>query len=89
MDTQVNTPELFVDEQAQQWQQLQDAIQTLETEQQQNCLANANQIRQVMLASPWCLQNWMVTPEEAPLFQCVPSPANPSNIYVFDEPSSL
>ena len=63
MDTQVNTPELFVDEQAQQWQQLQDAIQTLETEKQQNCLANANQIRQVMLASPWCLQNWMVTPK--------------------------
>ena len=63
MDTQVNTPELFVDEQAQQWQQLQDAIQTLETEQQQNCLANENPIRQVMLASPWCLQNWMVTPK--------------------------
>lgn len=62
MDTQVSAPDLFVDEQLQQWQQLQAAVATLESGRLQECLANEDQIRQVVLASPWCLQNWLVSP---------------------------
>ena len=63
MDTQVSAPDLFVDEQLQQWQQLQAAVATLESGRLQECLANEDQIRQVVLASPWCLQNWLVSPK--------------------------
>ena len=63
MDTQVPTPELFVDEQAQQWLQLQAAAATLDSDQLQSWLASEDQIRRVILASPWCLQNWLVAPK--------------------------
>ncbi|MDP6969394.1 MAG: bifunctional [glutamate--ammonia ligase]-adenylyl-L-tyrosine phosphorylase/[glutamate--ammonia-ligase] adenylyltransferase [Gammaproteobacteria bacterium] len=60
----IKVPDLLVVEEQQLWARLGDVVCQYDDQHWQLCLLQEGDIRQVMLASPWCVQNWLVAPQQ-------------------------
>ena len=54
----VQVPALLNTEEQQMWARLTDVVVQSDQQHWQACLPYTEAIKKVMLASPWCLQNW-------------------------------
>ena len=59
---QVKVPTLLNSEEQQMWVRLTGVLSEYDQQHWQACLPYKDAITKVMLASPWCLQNWLVEP---------------------------
>jgi glutamate-ammonia-ligase adenylyltransferase len=59
----VQVPALLNTEEQQMWARLTDVVGQSDQQHWQACLPYTEAIKKVMLASPWCLQNWLVEPQ--------------------------
>ncbi|HBD23363.1 MAG TPA: bifunctional glutamine synthetase adenylyltransferase/deadenyltransferase, partial [Oceanospirillaceae bacterium] len=60
---QEQVPALLNTEAQQMWARLTDILGQSDQQHWQACLPYTEAIKKVMLASPWCLQNWLVEPQ--------------------------
>ena len=59
---QVTVPEILLDEMQRHWQQLSDRVLSEDAQCWSQCQQQKRALRQVIVASPWCLQSWIAQP---------------------------